>query len=124
MTGAIKFCVALCAWGALGAAQGSSGYLVDRKCFEALERNVNPFDADRAVNRDLGFQIRYCHPRTKTQSFIFIQQNGLNFQLDAAGDRKAADLVRVNKKKAADLVNVMGQKSGHTIHVTSISVSQ
>ena len=70
---------------------------------------MNPLDAYQAVNRDVGVQIRYCRPRARTQSFIFIRQDGLNFRLDASGGRKAADLVKVT-----------GQTSGNTIHVTSI----
>jgi hypothetical protein len=113
----------LSASGGVALAQGWPGYLVDGKCFESLERNKSPFDTETFVNRDVGREIRYCHPTAKTTSFMFIQQNGNRFRLDSAGNVKAAELVRLSGKKAADLVSVTGTKSGRTIQVTSISIA-
>lgn len=107
--------------GEVALAQGWPGYLVDGKCFESLERNKSPFDTQTFVNRDVGREIRYCHPRAKTTSFMFIQQNGNRFRLDSAGNVKAAELVRADAAKAANLVSVTGTKTGQTIQVTSIS---
>jgi hypothetical protein len=105
-------------------AQGWPGYLVDGKCFQALERNRSPFDTQTFVDRDVGREIRYCHPTAKTKSFMFIQQNGYRFHFDAAGDVRAAELVRNTGKRAADLVSVTGTKSGNAIQVTSISIAR
>jgi hypothetical protein len=124
MRAAVYLTGMLCLSGAVGFAQGWPGYLVDAKCFESLERNVSPLDTQTAVDRDVGREIRYCHPTAKTKAFAFVQQSGERFQLDAAGGLKAAEIVRINGKKARDLVNVSGQKNGHTIQVKSISLGR
>jgi hypothetical protein len=98
------------------------GYLVDSKCYEAVERNVSPFENGSDVGRDRSFQARYCHPNGKTKTFVFMQQDGLDFQLDDAGNAKAAELVRsVGKKAAASLLTITGEKRGRLIQVKSIS---
>jgi hypothetical protein len=97
------------------------GYLVDSKCYEAVERNVGPFENGSDVGRDRSFQARYCHPRGKTRTFVFMQQNGLDFRLDDAGNAKAAEFVRKVGKRAASLLTITGEKSGRFIQVTSIS---
>lgn len=103
-------------------AQDWSGYLVDAKCYSARERNVNPTDTQTTVDRNLSADIRYCRPTPRTKAFVFIQQNGLSFRLDDAGDAKAEGLVRSRGKRAAGLVTIAGQKTEHTLHVDSISL--
>ena len=50
-------------------AESWSGALVDPKCYEALERNVNPRDTLIYVDRDTNQEIRYCTPKKKTKLF-------------------------------------------------------
>jgi hypothetical protein len=111
----------LCFSRALCFAGSWPGYLVDSKCYEAVERNVSPLDNGSDVDRDRSFQARYCHPTAKTRTFVFMQQDGLDFRLDGAGNAKAAELVRNIGKKASSLLTVTGEKSGRLIQVKSIS---
>jgi hypothetical protein len=112
----------LCLSTALCFAGSWPGYLLDSKCYEAVERNRSPLDNGSDVDRDRSFQVRYCHPTNKTRTFVFMQQDGLDFGLDDAGNAKAAELVRGVGKKAASLLTITGEKSGRVIQVKSISL--
>src|SRR5581483_7927496 len=98
-----------------------SGVLVDSKCYAAEQRNVNPHDSLSNVDRDRDQEIWYCSPSSKTKTFAVVQQNGLSFRLDPAGNLKAAELVRDAGKKAHYAVTVTGQMSKNTVTVEAIS---
>jgi len=98
-----------------------SGVLVDGKCYAAEQRNVNPHDSLTNVDRDRYQEIWYCSPNAKTKSFTVVQQNGLNLNLDAAGNAKAAGLVRNAGKKSLFSVAVTGQMTGDIVQVNTIS---
>lgn len=120
---ATGFAILLCLGCAPCLAGSWPGYLVDSKCYEAIARNVSPTNNGSDVGRDRSFQARYCHPTGKTKTFVFMQQDGLDFRLDDAGNAKAAELVRdVGKKAASSSLNIAGEKSGNLIRVTSISL--
>src|SRR5579872_7399315 len=70
-----------------------SGYLVDAKCYQIEEENVNPTDTMMNVDRDRDLEIRMCMPNAKTTTFAVVESSGLNFKLDPAGNTKAAALV-------------------------------
>ena len=106
---------------AIGFAETWSGELVDSKCYAAEERNVNPTDTEIWVDRDRGYEIRYCSPRQKTSAFAVVQPDGRSFPLDAAGNAKAAELVRNTGKKHVTPVTVTGVMIGKAIQVDSIS---
>ena len=97
-----------------------SGTLVDSKCFAIAELNVNPTDTLTYVDRDQNQEIRLCSPGAKTKSFAVVQHDGLNFNLDSAGNAKAAEIVRKPPKKSSLAVVVTGEMSGNTIKVDSI----
>ena len=99
------------------------GALVDSRCFESEEQNVNPGDTLSYVNRDRNWEIRFCAPRVKSKSFAFVDRDGLSFRLDPEGNRKAAELVRKTGKKDLFLVVVNGEKSGGKLRVDSIAAS-
>jgi hypothetical protein len=101
-----------------------AGALVDSKCYAAEERNVNPTDTLTSVDRDRNSEIRYCSPRTKTKSFAIVLPEGTALKLDAAGDAKAAELVRATGKKSLFNVAVTGERDKNTIKVDSISHTQ
>jgi hypothetical protein len=107
-----------------GFAQRWSGALVDSKCYASEERNVNPTDTSTYVDRDRNLEIRYCSPRAKTTSFAVVQQDGLHFDLDAAGNAKAAQLVRTIGKKPLVVVAITGELVKNTIKVDSISLAR
>jgi hypothetical protein len=113
---------ALFCWSAMLCLAGSwSGYLVDSTCYAAEERNVNPTDTLTNVDRDGYREIRYCSPNKKTKSFALLQPDGSSFNLDMAGNAKAAELVRKTGKRSPLVVVIGGEMAGKAIHVGSIS---
>jgi hypothetical protein len=103
----------------IGYTQGWPGYLVDARCYASEEENVN--HTQNGTDRNVGFEISFCHPTAKTRSFVFIQQDGNRFHLDSVGNVKAAQFVRANVREARGLVGISGTKTEGTIRVTSFS---
>ncbi len=101
-----------------------SGSLVDTKCYESEERNVNPTDTLTAVDRDINMELRFCSPRAKTMSFTLVLADNLSFRLDAAGNAKAAELVRKTGKTQRLTVAVTGEAVKHTIQVEALSIAR
>src|SRR5579871_2748508 len=93
------------------------GFLVDGRCYAALERNHNPTDTSTAVDQDKGQMIRYCRPGSKTKSFALVEEDGSVDQLDAAGDGKAAGFASKVKEGSPLRVTVTGERQGNTIKV-------
>ncbi len=114
----------LCLSPVLSFAGSWSGSLVDSKCYDALERNVNPTDTLYNVDRDGYREIRYCSPTTKTKYFAVVPFDGPSLKLDPAGNTKAAELVRQIGKKSHLIVAVTGEPIKNTIKVDSISISR
>jgi hypothetical protein len=113
-----------CLSSALSFAGSWSGVLVDSKCYASEERNVNPTDTMTFVDRDQNLGIRYCSPKEKTKSFALVQSDGSTFQLDSAGDTKAAELVRTTGKRSRFAVTVTGELGKNTIQVDSVSMAR
>jgi len=117
----------LCLGAALSFAGSWSGFLVDSKCYESEQSNINPFDGSTYVDYDRALQIRTCRPTAHTKSFALVkQEDGVSVKLDPAGNAKAADLVRQAGKKSHDkksyfVVTVTGEMSKDTVKVDSIS---
>jgi len=120
----IALAALLCFGPATGLAETWPGFLVDSKCYEAEERNRNPTTTLEDVNRDKDQEIRYCRPRAKTQSFMFVDHDGISLRLDSSGNTRAAELVRNSAPKGEMAITVTGEKSGNTIKVDSISLSR
>jgi hypothetical protein len=99
-----------------------SGVLVDSKCWDNEENNTRATSI--YVDRDGNLEIRLCSPSPKTKSFAVVQQDGLSFNLDSAGDAKAAELVRKTGKKSLLTVAITGEMIKHTIKVDSISMAR
>ena len=98
-----------------------SGFLVNSSCYEALERNTDPWDTSTYVDRDRDREVRYCSPNVKTKSFTLVDHDGLSHKLDPAGNVKAAEAVRQTGKKVPMEVKVAGLQDKDTIQVDSIS---
>jgi hypothetical protein len=109
---------------ALSLAGSWSGSLVDSKCYDARERNVNPTDTLFNVDRDGNWEIRYCSPSAKTKLFAVVPSDGPSLKLDSAGNAKASELVRQMGRKSHLVVAVTGEITRNTIKVDSISISR
>jgi hypothetical protein len=106
-----------------------SGYLVDAKCYQIEEENVNPTDTMMNVDRDRDLEVRMCMPNAKTTTFAVVESSGLSFKLDPAGNAKAAALIPAPGKKNVVTVSVTGQWIGEvrrkrdTVAVDTISLA-
>jgi hypothetical protein len=120
----LRLAALLCLPPALSFAGSWSGALVDSKCYDAEERNVNPTDTLTNVDRDGNREIRYCSPSAKTRSFTLVQSDGPSLKLDDAGNARAAELVRKAGKKSLRIVAVTGEMERNTIKVDSIATAR
>lgn len=105
-------------------AQSWSGFLVNSECYESRLRNTDPWDTSTYVDRDKDADVRHCAPNAKTKSFEFVDHDGVNFRLDAAGNAKAGDVTQKAGKKEYLGVRVTGDLSKNTIQVDSISLEK
>ena len=101
-----------------------SGWLVDSKCYANLESNKSPTDTLNYVDRNKNSELRYCTPKAKTKSFALVDRNGLSYNLDAAGNAKAAELLRTAGAKANGEVKLVGEATGDVVKVDSISLAR
>ena len=109
-----------------GFSSTSLGYLVDARCFQSEERNVNPDYISVPGARDIDFEIRACVPRAnKTKTFMVVLLSGEVLKLDAAGNAQAAKLVkaagRSGRPQRHFAVNITGTISSGTINVNLIA---
>jgi hypothetical protein len=111
-----------CLSSALCFAGSWSGALVDSRCWDSEENNTRATSI--YVDRDGNLEIRLCSPGAKTKSFAVVLTDRLNLKLDAAGNAKAAELIRETGKKAPVTVIVTGDTSNDTIKVDSISIAR
>ncbi|HTA72197.1 MAG TPA: hypothetical protein VK776_28145 [Bryobacteraceae bacterium] len=118
----MRLAASLCLQSALSFAGSWSGALIDSKCYDSEERNVNPTDTMTYVDRDKNLELRYCAPGARTKYFAVVQQDGLSFKLDSAGNSKAAELVRKTGKRSVYPVAITGEMNKNTIQVDSLSM--
>lgn len=121
---ALRLAAFLCLSPALSFAASWSGTLVDSKCYDAEQRNVNPTDTLTSVDRDTNREISYCSPGLKTKIFAVVESSGQSFRLDPAGNVKAAALVATAGKKSRFAVAVVGEMSKAMVKVEAISLIQ
>jgi hypothetical protein len=107
-----------------GFANSWSGALVDSKCWDSEEGNINRKDTSIYVDRDRNLEVRYCSPKAKTKAFAVVLIDGLNMRLDEAGNAKAAELVQANGKMAPVRVVITGEANHNTIKVDSLSMAK
>jgi hypothetical protein len=96
-----------------------SGTLVDANCYQAARSNVNPTDTSFA-DRDMEGDVSYCHPTLKTKSFALVESDWTVLPLDAAGNAKAAALVRANPKSQPRVV-VTGEREKKVLRVATLA---
>jgi hypothetical protein len=109
---------------ALSFAGSWSGSLVDARCWSFEELNVGQGHTAPFVDRDRNVEAAICSPSGKTKSFAIVKSDGLSLNLDAAGNAKAAELVRTTGKKSVRNVAVTGEEVKNTIQVASISTAR
>lgn len=90
---------------------------MDAGCFRSAEDNHNV--SDSPVLKDVGLEIRLCHPKAKTHAFAIVQSDGEAVALDSAGNTQAAQLVRQGLKSPW-YVTANGEIRKNTIAVSSI----
>lgn len=120
----MKLAILLCLSSAFAFAGDWSGVLVDANCWGFRERNKNPRDTLTFVDRDRNLEIGYCSPKAKTTSFVIVPADGVALGLDAAGNARAAELVRNWGGKSPLRVDVTGELNKSTIAVASISAAK
>jgi hypothetical protein len=103
----------------LGFSATGSGHLVDAKCYETLATNHNV--SDSPVLQDVGAEVRFCSPKTRTHTFAIVRSDDVALALDSAGNRQAAQLVGQRARRAPLYVVVNGEIHDHAIAVNSIS---
>ena len=118
----MRFAVLICLIAAPVFAGTWSGVLVNSRCYEDVERNVSPTNSAIDVYRDRNGEIRYCRANAKTKEFTIVQSDGQSFRLDAAGDAKAAEIVRNGNPKWIFVVTVSGELMDQNIAVDSMSM--
>ena len=112
-----------CLSSALSYAESFTGALVDSKCYEYRERNVNPTDTLTYVDRDTRTEIHDCSPNAKTKTFAIVLREGPSYRLDPPGNTQAAQLVRSTGNRSLFVVAVAGELSKSTVKVKSISMA-
>jgi hypothetical protein len=115
----LRFACLSCLASMLGFAGTLSGWLVDAKCYASMLDNRNAPE----VSWDGNLAIRYCTPDKKTRSFSVVRwDDGSNFNLNPAGNEKAAELPLSTEKKFVYRVNLTGETSRDTVTVNAISI--
>jgi len=60
------------------------------------------------IDRDRNPEVSLCAPSAKTTSFAIVPPDGISVALDAAGNAKAAELIKSNGGKSPINVTVNG----------------
>jgi hypothetical protein len=81
----------------LGFAGTWSGFLVSSACYQSEMNNVSQDDA-MATNRDMNMVLRQCAATHKTTKFAIVQNDWTARRLDAAGNERAAAIVRNSRR--------------------------
>jgi hypothetical protein len=118
----MRLAVLFCLVSMAGFAGDWEGVLVNSECYEAVERNVNPWESGIDASRDRNFEVRYCRANGRTKSFTVVQPDGQSFTLDSTGNARAAEIVRKGNQKFIFVVNVTGKARDRSIQVDSISM--
>jgi len=96
-----------------------TGILVDARCFASEENNVTK-DYGPA-ERDMRLSIDACAPSGRTKTFAVVLSDSSALRFDAAGNTKAAELVKNSGGKRRRVrVAVAGDADRDTIRVSSI----
>jgi hypothetical protein len=106
----------------LGFAGTWSGFLVDSRCYTSMWNNTGP-DVPN-VARDMDSLLQQCAARPETTRFAIVQNDWRPLRLDAAGNERAAAIVRhVWKRSALYCVTVAGSRRRNEIFAGPVSLA-
>ena len=111
-----KLGLALGIFAALGYAENLSGKLIDASCHSKSQ--PAPADSKAKPSSDLSA----CEASASTTSFAIQTSDGKVYNLDAAGNAKAATALKGNPGNKSPEATVSGSMEGQTVKVDSISV--
>jgi hypothetical protein len=97
--------------------QNWTGFLVDADCYSSASNNAKP-----GQQSDRNRTIKACAPSEKTASFRLVDRGGQTFKLDAAGNARAAEMVRGAPGRSPMEVTVTGSREGDTLKVDSMTI--
>ena len=106
----------------LGFAGTWSGFLVDSRCYTSMWNNAGP-DVP-SVARDMDSLLRQCAARPDTKRFAIVQNDWRPLRLDAAGNERAAAVVRpVWNRSALYCVTVAGVRKRNMIFAGPVKLA-
>ncbi len=122
MAFAMRIAVLACLSSTLGLAESWSGTLVDSRCWDSEENNTRA--TSTYVDRDANSRSGFARRKQKRDLLWLCYPVALTSKLDAAGNERAAELVRKSDKRNAVAVVITGETNGNTIKVNSISMAR
>jgi hypothetical protein len=119
---AMRFASLLICLSSLGFAGTWSGVLVDSRCYTSMWNNTGP-DVP-SVARDMNSLLVQCAARPDTRRFAIVQYDWRPLRLDAAGNERAAAIIRpIWKRRALYCVTVAGARKRNEIFAGPVSLA-
>jgi hypothetical protein len=107
----------------LGFAETWSGFLVDSHCYSRTQFNVSQ-DANYTAGRDMRSTLQQCAATPETKKFAIVRNDWSHLKLDAAGNERAASIVRRGNKSELYCVTVAGSRMRKNVIATrSVAVA-
>lgn len=104
------------------AGESLSGYLVDSKCYEVIQRLTA--GSTSTVELDMELAIKQCAPNPTTKSFGVVENDWEILNLDSAGSEKAAELLGKTLKRDMYRITITGEERRNTLKVDSVSMAK
>lgn len=100
-----------------------SGYAVSSGCYASAMNNMSQ-DGNTTVSRDMEMVLRQCAATHKTKHFAIVQNDWTSLKLDAAGNDKAAAIIRsTDKRRALYCITVNGVRHKNMLVTGSITIA-
>lgn len=115
----MRFALILLFTSTLASAQSWSGYLVKSSCYRNDQTNTNKYAT--TADRDMTMVVKQCSPNANTKSFALVLSDWSSLKLDAAGNAKAAEVVRNSGSASPLQVTVTGDRTSKQLKVASIA---
>jgi hypothetical protein len=99
-----------------------SGFLVDADCYASHQMNTRAGTHPATV--DTNRIVKTCPPKAESTSFVVMEKGGRVFNLDAAGNQKAHELVQKAGSAPTYKIKVLGDVEENTLKVSAISMGK